>query len=187
MTERQQQISNSVISQVAPEGCQLPPPSSPSLCLHPPGPITSGPPCPRWEHSLTAFSHAPRVSPQLILRLKSGLKKKCSESCFTAPGHKLFPTHQDRKPPKTRQKRRKETTKPSVISILRNDTALCKTTYGAEFKPCFPFLQAPKFALLLFSRSVVADSLQPRGLQRSRSPCPPPSPRACSNARALSW
>ena len=35
--------------------------------------------------------------------------------------------------------------------------------------------------LLLFSRSVVSDSLWPCGLQRIKLPCPSPSPRACSN------
>ena len=41
--------------------------------------------------------------------------------------------------------------------------------------------------LLLFSRSVVSDSLQPHGLQHARLPCPSLSPRACSNSRPLSW
>ena len=45
----------------------------------------------------------------------------------------------------------------------------------------FPWL------LLLFSRSVVSDSLQPYGLQHTRPPCPSPTPRACSNSRPLSW
>ena len=34
--------------------------------------------------------------------------------------------------------------------------------------------------LLLFSRSVVPDSLQPHGLQHTRLPCPSLSPKACS-------
>ena len=38
----------------------------------------------------------------------------------------------------------------------------------------------------LFSRSVVADSLRPRGLQHARLPCPSPSPGACSNSCPLS-
>ena len=33
-----------------------------------------------------------------------------------------------------------------------------------------------------FSHSVVSDSLQPRGLQHARFPCPSPIPRACSNS-----
>ena len=36
--------------------------------------------------------------------------------------------------------------------------------------------------LLLFSRSLVSDSLHPHGLQHIRLPCPSPSPRACSNS-----
>ena len=40
--------------------------------------------------------------------------------------------------------------------------------------------------LLLFSCSVVSDSLQPHGLQHSRHPCPSPSPRVCSNSCPLS-
>ena len=35
---------------------------------------------------------------------------------------------------------------------------------------------------LLFSRSVVSDSLWPHGLQRARLPCPSPFPEACSNS-----
>ena len=37
------------------------------------------------------------------------------------------------------------------------------------------------YLLLLFSRSVVADSLRPHGLQHPRLPCPSPSPRVFSN------
>ena len=40
---------------------------------------------------------------------------------------------------------------------------------------------------LLFSCSVVADSLWPHGLQHSRLPCPSPSPRVCLNSCPLSW
>ena len=41
--------------------------------------------------------------------------------------------------------------------------------------------------LLLFSRWVVFDALQPRGLQHTRFPCPSLSPRVCLNSRPLSW
>ena len=41
--------------------------------------------------------------------------------------------------------------------------------------------------LLLFSRSVISDSLQPHGLQHARLPCPSPFPRAYSNSCPLSW
>ena len=40
---------------------------------------------------------------------------------------------------------------------------------------------------LLFSRSVMSDSLQPHGLQHARLSCPSPSPEACSNSCPLSW
>ena len=36
--------------------------------------------------------------------------------------------------------------------------------------------------LLLFSHSVVSNSLWPHGLQHARLPCPSPSPGACSNS-----
>ena len=39
---------------------------------------------------------------------------------------------------------------------------------------------------LLFSCSVMSDSLQAHGLQNARFPCPSPSPGACSNSRPLS-
>ena len=42
------------------------------------------------------------------------------------------------------------------------------------------------FHLLLFSRSVVSDSLRPHGLQHVRLPCPSPSPGACSDLCPLS-
>ena len=40
---------------------------------------------------------------------------------------------------------------------------------------------------LLFSYSVVSDSLWPHGLQHTRLPCPSPSPGARSNSCSLSW
>jgi len=40
--------------------------------------------------------------------------------------------------------------------------------------------------LLLFSHSVMSDSLQPHGLQHTRLSCPSPSPKACSNSCPLS-
>ena len=41
--------------------------------------------------------------------------------------------------------------------------------------------------LLLFSCSVVSDSLQPHGLQHARPPCSSPTPRVDSDSRPLSW
>ena len=40
--------------------------------------------------------------------------------------------------------------------------------------------------LLLFSHSVMLDSLRAHGLQHTKLPCPSPSPRACSNSCPLS-
>ena len=44
-----------------------------------------------------------------------------------------------------------------------------------------------KILLLLFSHSVVSDSLRPHGLQHARLPCPSPTPGACSNSCPSSW
>ena len=41
-------------------------------------------------------------------------------------------------------------------------------------------------SLLLFSRSVLSDSLPPHGLQHAGLPCPSPTPRVCSNSCPLS-
>ena len=41
--------------------------------------------------------------------------------------------------------------------------------------------------ILLFSHSVVSDSLQPCRLQHARLPCPSPSPRVCPNSCPLNW
>ena len=41
--------------------------------------------------------------------------------------------------------------------------------------------------VLLFSYSVVSNSLQPHGLQHTRLLCPSPSPGVCSNSCPLSW
>ena len=42
------------------------------------------------------------------------------------------------------------------------------------------------YLLLLFSHSVVSDSLRAHGLQHTRLPCPSPSPRVCSDSCPLS-
>ena len=51
------------------------------------------------------------------------------------------------------------------------------------------FLFDPSGSLfrLLFSCSVMSNSLWPHGLQHTRLLCPSPSPRACSNSCPLSW
>ena len=40
---------------------------------------------------------------------------------------------------------------------------------------------------VLFSHSVVSNSLHPHGLQHARPPCPSPTPRVYSNSCPLSW
>ena len=39
--------------------------------------------------------------------------------------------------------------------------------------------------LMLFRRPLTSDSLQPRGLQHTRPPCPSPSPRVCPSSHSL--
>ena len=51
----------------------------------------------------------------------------------------------------------------------------------------YPFLNTIMKELLLFSRSVVSDSLRPHGLQHIRLPCPSPPLEVCSNSCPLSW
>ena len=50
----------------------------------------------------------------------------------------------------------------------------------------YPCLTHSRHSVLLFSCSVVSDSLRPHGLQCSRLPWPSPSPGVCTNSRPLS-
>ena len=67
-------------------------------------------------------------------------------------------------------------------------TEWTKTTHQTESVPWYweKRQEAPCKQLLLFSRSVVSDSLQHRGLQHARVPCLSPSPKVCSNSCPLS-
>ena len=58
-----------------------------------------------------------------------------------------------------------------------------KLKIDAPYDPAIPLLG---ILLLLFSLSVVPNSVRPQGLQHARLPCPAPSPRACSNSCPLS-
>ena len=49
------------------------------------------------------------------------------------------------------------------------------------------YTEVRHFLSVQFSRSVVFDSLWPHELQHARSPCPSPTPKACSNSCPLSW
>ena len=53
---------------------------------------------------------------------------------------------------------------------------------SGEELPTWKLQPEPFSSFLLFSRSVVSDSLQPGGLQHARPPCPPPTPGACSDS-----
>ena len=51
----------------------------------------------------------------------------------------------------------------------------------------WPYYSVYRFNMLLFSCSVVSDSLRPRGLQHARLACLSLSPRVYSNSCPLSW
>ena len=93
----------------------------------------------------------------------------------------------------------------SMLSVLGSKTLLILFLWGfmlffsptghCWFRIClsaikipYPFLMhSTELLLLLFSRSVVSDSLQPHGVQYARVPHPSSSLRACSNSCLLSW
>ena len=52
---------------------------------------------------------------------------------------------------------------------------------------CWGFLWRLHLLAMLFSHSVMSDSLRPHGLQHARLPCPSPAPGVCSNSCPLSW
>ena len=58
----------------------------------------------------------------------------------------------------------------SISSFLRNLHSLLHSSCSIQF-----------------SRSVMSNSLWPRGLQHTRLPCPSPTPGACSNSCLSSW
>ena len=72
--------------------------------------------------------------------------------------------------------------------VNRNHTHICK---WSPFFCWWIFIPFPPPILffkiyMLFSRSVVSNSLWPHGLQQARLPCPSLSPGACSNSCPLS-
>ena len=74
-------------------------------------------------------------------------------------------------------------------------TVVFSTSGSFSFLPETPVLWADLSLLgegahspsVLFSCSVMSDSLQPHGLQHTRLPCPSPTPRVYSNSRPSSW
>ena len=67
---------------------------------------------------------------------------------------------------------------------------MCESEETEVISTMWPVQSGLRFGALnnlLFSHSVVSDSLQPHGLQYTRLPCSSPSPGACSNSCPLSW
>ena len=65
---------------------------------------------------------------------------------------------------------------------------LYSTLFLARFLFCILFHSLPplSFSLIQFSHSVMSNSLWPHGLQHARTPCPSPTPQACSDSCPLS-
>ena len=72
----------------------------------------------------------------------------------------------------------------TVSNSYQNNNYLCEDW---ERKVLNIFSYWPCLAQVQFSRSVVSDSLQPHESQRSRPPCPSPTPRVYSNSCPSSW
>ena len=72
-------------------------------------------------------------------------------------------------------------------------TKPCIASHGTFFKSgCVfpsrrPWLISVALILLLFSRQVMSNSLQPHGLRHARFPCPSETPGVCSDSCPLSW
>ena len=65
---------------------------------------------------------------------------------------------------------------------------MSSTNYKSyEFRKTYFEKSSTLWWQLLFSLSVVSNSLQPHRPQHARLPCPSPFPRACSNSCPLSW
>ena len=63
---------------------------------------------------------------------------------------------------------------PHVLLKMCCDTSLLRNEV---------YVPLPSICILLFSDSVLSNSLQPYGLQHARLPCPSPFPGACSNSK----
>ena len=72
----------------------------------------------------------------------------------------------------------------SLSACLARDTFGGQAPTASDRNITLAFFPA---RLLLFSRSVVSNSLRPHGLQHARPPCPSPTPRTCSNSCPSSW
>ena len=77
-----------------------------------------------------------------------------------------------------------------AISCSRGSSWPRDQTYisciGKQILYCWATREAHIVGSVQFSRSVMSDSLQPRGVQQARPPCPSPTPRVYSNSCPLS-
>ena len=69
----------------------------------------------------------------------------------------------------------------AIYGVAQSQTRLKWLSSSSKY-PLFWYMTI----LLMFSHSVVSDSLRPHGLQHISLPCPSPSPGACSNLGLLS-
>ena len=78
------------------------------------------------------------------------------------------------------------------LSVLTGESLASKTKREVWIGKCglqnlkTKVRMEPGMSVVLFSLSVVSDSLQAHEEQHARPPCPSPSPRACSNSRLSS-
>ena len=75
---------------------------------------------------------------------------------------------------------------PNIVPIISDCLFFMTWTPCWEIKDSIFLKLDLFFRLLLFSHSVMSDSLQPHGLQHARFLCPSPSPKVCSNSCPLS-
>ena len=85
-----------------------------------------------------------------------------------------------------RREREKET-HDHLRTIPESESCICQFCFRWSLVACVSLLSREAGLLLLFSHSVVSNSLRPHGLQHASLPCPSPSPRVCSNSCPSSW
>ena len=77
----------------------------------------------------------------------------------------------------------------SLLKLMSTESVIPSKTILSSIVPFTSCLQSfpatNDIDYLLFSRSVMSDSLRPHGLQHARFLCPPLSPGACSNSCPL--
>ena len=73
-----------------------------------------------------------------------------------------------------------------ILMLLLTLLPTCRSSIFLDFFWSYEVEIKFYFPLLLFSCYVMSDSLRPHGLQHTRLPCPPLSPRVCSSSCPLS-